>query len=141
MKISDYSARESLTQRVTFEVNGEPYYIEVRSTSSREYANGMAWFKRTAAHRAHSGKELIKVVEVAGEQIEEKTDEYLKLEAILFAHLVADWGFEDDLTLDSAANLIINNPDLRELIDDTTSAIAYAETTAKKPQPPTRKQS
>lgn len=141
MRISDASNRPEVTQRVTFDVDGEPCFIEVRSTSSREYSNGLAWFKRVAAQRAHAGVDLIRVVNVAGEEVEQKTEEYQRLEAILFAHLIADWGFDDELTLDSAAKLVIANSDIRELIDETTSLIAYAEKTAKKPQQRTQEQS
>ena len=134
MRISDLQEKPISSQRIPFDANGESCYIEVTSTSTKRYANGVAWFKRACAEKINAGIELMTTESAAGEEIAIKSDEYLKLEAILFAHVVVDWGLDDDVTLDSAASLIIRYPVIRELIDEATSMLAYAEMTAKKPQ-------
>ena len=134
MRISDLQEKPISSQRIPFDANGESCYIEVTSTSTKRYANGVAWFKRACAEKINAGVELMTTESAAGEEIAIKSDDFLRLEAILFAHVVVDWGFDDDLTLDSVANLIINFPEIRESIDEATSMLAYAEMTAKKPQ-------
>ena len=134
MRISDLQEKPISSQRIPFDANGESCYIEVTSTSTKRYSNGVAWFKRACAEKINAGIELMATESAAGEEIAIKSEEYLKLEAILFAHVVVDWGLDDDVTLDSAASLIIRYPEIRDLIDEATSMLAYAEMTAKKPQ-------
>lgn len=133
MKLSSVKELES-TQRIPLSVDGEDCYIEVCSINSRRYAAGMSWFKRASAEKAMSGIELIKTESVLGEEIPIQSEEYKRLESILMAHLVVDWGFDDELTLNSAAEFLMMRPDIKTAIDEASSMMAYAEATAKKPQ-------
>lgn len=134
MRIGDYSTNKEQTVRILLDVDGEECFIEVYGITSRKYSEAYAWFKRACSEKMMSGAELITTEEVAGEQIAKRSDDYDRLQTILFAHLIADWGFEDELNLSNATSLLTNNPHLCTKIDEETSMMAYAEATAKKPQ-------
>lgn len=133
MKSTDVKQLQS-TQRIPLRVDGESCYIEVCSVNSRQYAAGMSWFKRASAEKAMTGVQLIKTELVMGQEIPVQSEEYKQLESILMAHLIVDWGFDDELTLASAAEFLSARPDIKTAIDDASSMMAYAENSAKKPQ-------
>lgn len=137
MRISDYKTNKEQTVRIHLDVGGEDCFIEVYGISSRKYAEAYAWFKRACSEKMMGGEELISTTEVMGESVANRSESYEKLQTILFAHLVSDWGFDDELTLASATALLTENPHLCTRIDEETSMLAYAEATAKKPQSPT----
>lgn len=134
MLIEDYASTKDQTVRIPLEVNGEDGFIEVCGISSRRYADAMAWFKRTCSQKLMAGVDLFSAESVMGEEILTHTEEYEKLNAILFAHLVVAWSFDSELNLDNAAKLLVAHPKLCTAIDEQTSMMSFAEQTAKKPQ-------
>ena len=136
MRIGDYSTNKEQTVRIALDVDGEDCFIEVFGITSRKYAEAYAWFKRACSEKMMAGEELITSTNVMGEEVVERSESYEKLQTILFAHLIADWGFADELNLLNATTLLTNNPYLCTKIDEETSMMAYAEATAKKPQSP-----
>lgn len=136
MRIGDYSTNKEQTVRIALDVDGEDCFIEVFGITSRKYAEAYAWFKRACSEKMMAGEELITSTNVMGEEVVERSESYEKLQTILFAHLIADWGFVDELNLLNATTLLTNNPYLCTKIDEETSMMAYAEATAKKPQSP-----
>lgn len=133
MKISDIKSK-SETLRIELDVNGEACFISVARIGSRQYAKSYAWLKSAYAAKIEDGVALIVKEIVCGEEITTRTDEYERLEKIMFAQLITGWGFDDELTLDNAANLLINNPDIAAAIDEEISQAEYKDLVAKKSQ-------
>ncbi len=133
MKIADLMSK-ALTERLELDAGGEDCWIEYRATSSPEFSEAVSSFKQAASKMVLAGKELRKTVVIMGQEVEEHTEDYKKLQSIMMASLISDWSFEDELTTASAAEMLYNNPAVRIELDDAATKLTLRSNEAKKPQ-------
>ncbi|AUR95360.1 hypothetical protein NVP1206O_15 [Vibrio phage 1.206.O._10N.222.51.B10] len=118
-KLSDYK-----TIIVPIEFNGEDFNLEIRSIASREFKEATSEYLALIDYAKNNEIELKESIEVdAGLGIthskEIPTDYARKAMAILLSSLVVGWPFDEDLK-----EVILDNPELGELIDHEASALA-----------------
>ena len=118
-KLSDYK-----TVIVPIEYNGDDFDLEIRSIASREFKEATSEYLSLIEHAKNNDIELKESIKVeAGLDIthsrEIQTDYAKKAMAILLSSLVVSWPFDEDLK-----EVILDNPELGELIDYEASALA-----------------
>lgn len=133
MKLSDFKI-ESNTERLPLVCNGEDCWIEFSSASSTEFAKAQSAFTRAMAVKAEKGEEILTKTTVMGEEVTEYTETYNKHLAILLGSLIVDWSFDDELTKESGALFLFNNPSIANELDQRASLLASQEAEVKKPQ-------
>jgi len=134
MNIQDFCKNSEQTVKVMLSVDDEDCFIEVFGVRSSKYSDAVSWFKRACGQKVAAGETLITKTEVMGEVVTIKSDTYKKLAAIQVAQIVSSWGFIEELTVESAADLLIRSPSLMDAIDDKITLMAYEDAEAKKQQ-------
>ena len=131
MKLTDF-AKSTITQRLNLDAGGDECWVDVRSTSSSEFARAKTQLEQATSKRLISGEKLFTTKTVLGEEITERSESYEKLLSVMMASLIADWSFEDELTLESAAQFLYTNPIVQSRVDEIGSALSQGEQAAKK---------
>lgn len=133
MKIEDI-VKSAETRKMELSAGGETTYIEYRSVMSDEFAAARVRHQQALSRIAAAGKPLTVNNVVMGVEMPEPSEECDKLMSILTASLIVSWGFEDELTLESAAKMLHNNKSIRAALDAAASQLARDEDELKKPR-------
>lgn len=131
MRISDLTT-EMATKRINLLAGDEEVWIDIRSTNSPEYIKAKNAYLQSAAEYVKAGKKLRETKTIMGHKIVEFTDLHYELLSIWLGSLIAGWSFEDELTLESAALMLLNNPDVRDVVDEEAVKLSSEEDAKKK---------
>ena len=133
MKLTDF-VKDSLTEKIDLVANGGEEWVKFKSTQSPEFIEAQHSFNQSTSAMLLAGKELISTKVVLGQEITERSEDYKKLFAIMFASIIVEWSLEDDVNLENAATFLYNNPSVLNELDRRASALTAKEN-AKKPKP------
>jgi hypothetical protein len=131
MKLTDLS-QDIKVERIPLVVAGGETFIEVTSTSAPDYIKAKAAFNRACSKAIIAGNDLFSTEIVLGEELSEPTELGLKLECILLSSAITAWGFDEPLNRELAAQMLLSNPKVKEIVDITSSTLAYKEDAKKK---------
>lgn len=133
MKLTDF-AKSTITQRLPLVAGGDECWIDIRSTNSDEFAVAKSQFEQAYSNQLIAGKELIITKVVLGQEVTDESEDYKKLLSVWLSSLISDWSFDDELSLENAAQFLYANPSVRKKVDEIASSLARGEARAKKPQ-------